>query len=214
MKKAIIALLFLIGVSYFLHAQTAKTERGLVQFSGVVLTHDSLTPVPFTSVIVKGTRRGTLCDYYGFFSFVAAKGDTIEFSCIGFEPAQYIIPDSLEGSRYSLIQVLIPANVQLKEISIYAFPSRDQFKQAFMNLTIPNDDYERARLNLDQKVLLEQYAAMPMTDRENYTQFLQQQTARLYSAGQFPSFQILNPIAWARFIQAWKNGDLKNKNKK
>ena len=188
-----------------------KKEKELIQFSGVVLTHDSLTPIPFTSVTIRGTRRGTLCDYFGFFSLVAAKGDTVDFSCLAFSKAFYVIPDSLSGNRYSLIQVLIPSNYQLKEISIYAFPSRDQFKQAFMSLKIPNDDYERAKLNLDQQIMMEQYAAMPMSSRENYTQYLQQQTARLYNNGQFPTYNLLNPIAWAKFIQAWKNGDFKKK---
>ncbi len=211
---AVVALLFIANVQNSF-AQTAsktdKTNDDLIQFSGVVLTHDSLTPVPFTSVMIKGSRRGTLCDYYGFFSFVAAKGDTIEFSCLGFKKAEYYISDSLSGDRYSLIQVLIPTNYQLSEISIYAFPSRDQFKQAFMNLHIPNDDYERAKLNLDQQIMMEQYAAMPMSSRENYTNFLQQQTARLYHSGQYPSYNLLNPIAWAKFINAWKNGDFKKK---
>jgi hypothetical protein len=192
---------------------SVKKEKELLQFSGVVLTHDSLTPVPFTSVTIKGTRRGTLCDYYGFFSLVAAKGDTIDFSCLGFKGTTYIIPDSLSGDRYSLIQILLPTNYQLQEISIYAFPSRDQFRQAFMNLKIPNDDYERAKLNLDQQIMMEQYAAMPMSSRENYTNFLQTQTARLYHNGQYPTYNLLNPLAWAKFIQAWKNGDFKNKTK-
>ena len=43
----------------------------LVQFSGVVVTNDSLQPIPYTSVIIKHAYRGTLTDYYGFFSFVA-----------------------------------------------------------------------------------------------------------------------------------------------
>lgn len=199
-----------------LQAQNSESKRDkeLIQFSGVVLTHDSLTPVPYTSVMIKGTNRGTLCDYYGFFSFVAAKGDTIQFSCIGFKRASYVIPDSLTGDRYSLIQVLLPDNIFLKEISIYAFPTRDQFRQAFMNLKIPNDDYERAKLNLDQQIMLEKYETLSLDGKENYALAMQRQTAILYHTGQYPSYNIFNPIAWAKFIQAWKNGDLKDKRKK
>ncbi|MBK6839366.1 MAG: hypothetical protein IPG90_14770 [Bacteroidetes bacterium] len=43
----------------------------LVQFSGIVVTSDSLNPVPYTSIMIRNTYRGTVGDYYGFFSFVA-----------------------------------------------------------------------------------------------------------------------------------------------
>jgi hypothetical protein len=212
--KFVIYLVFTcFGLEAFSQESPSKKDKELVQFSGVVLTHDSLTPVPYTSVSIKGSYRGTLCDYYGFFSFVAAKGDTISFSCLGFKKAEYIIPDSLSGNRYSLIQILLPDKIMLKEISIYAFPSRDQFRQAFMSLNIPNDDYERAKLNLDQQVLLEKYQTLTMDGKENYALAMQRQTAILYNSGQYPTYNIFNPIAWAKFIQAWKNGDLKDKRK-
>ena len=53
--------------------------NGLVQFSGVVVSSDSLQPVPFANIFDKSTRRGTVSDYYGYFSFVAGFGDTIVF---------------------------------------------------------------------------------------------------------------------------------------
>jgi len=31
-------------------------------------------------------------------------------------------------------------------------------------------------------------------------------------AGQAPPMNIFNPAAWAKFIEAWKRGDFKNKN--
>jgi len=213
LKHIVVGAFILLNLEGFGQSIPSKKDKELVQFSGVVLTHDSLTPVPYTSVSVKGSYRGTLCDYYGFFSFVAAKGDTISFSCLGFKKAEYIIPDSLSGNRYSLIQILLPDKIMLKEISIYAFPSRDQFRQAFMSLNIPNDDYERAKLNLDQQILLERYQTLTMDGKENYALAMQRQTAILYNSGQYPTYNIFNPIAWAKFIQAWKNGDLKDKRK-
>ena len=42
------------------------TESGptLVQFSGIIVTADSLKPVPFVNIIDKTTRRGTSSDYF------------------------------------------------------------------------------------------------------------------------------------------------------
>jgi hypothetical protein len=43
---------------------------------------------------------------------------------------------------------------------------------------------------------------------------MNQQYTRMYYAGQYPSISLLNPVAWAKFIQAWKNGDFKRKEKR
>ena len=55
-----------------------KYYEDLVQFTGVVVTGDSLKPVPYTHIIDRTRNRGTISDYYGYFSFVAQRGDTIE----------------------------------------------------------------------------------------------------------------------------------------
>ena len=133
MKKiTFVTLLILLGFS-LVKAQNNKREPGdLLQFSGVVVSGDSLQPVPFTAITIKGTYRGTLSDYYGFFSFVAQEGDTIEFSVLGFQKSTYILPDSLDGSRYSIIQVLNQDTVMLPTTVIYPWPTKEQIYEYFM----------------------------------------------------------------------------------
>jgi hypothetical protein len=48
----------------------------------------------------------------------------------------------------------------------------------------------------------------------NYKFSQTQRQTQLYSAGQYPSISVLNPLAWASFIQAWKDGAFKRKDKK
>jgi len=186
-------------------------DRSLVQFSGVILTSDSLSPVSFANIIVKGSQRGTISDYYGYFSFVAKMRDTIQFSAIGFKKAFFIIPDSLTSNKYSLIKIMEPDTVLLPTALIFPWPSREQFKQAFLNLKVPDDDLAIANKNLSQEEMLRLYTAMGMDGSMNYKNYLKGKTDQLYYAGQLPPQNILNPIAWAKFIKAWKNGDLKNK---
>jgi hypothetical protein len=61
----------------------------------------------------------------------------------------------------------------------------------------------------DQK---EQMTGMAMDASLNYKYSMQQYQSKLYYAGQLPPNNLLNPIAWAKFIKAWKNGDFKKKN--
>jgi hypothetical protein len=193
-------------------AQTKDKAFDLVQFSGVVVTHDSLRPIPFVNVMIRNQYRGTIGDVYGFFSFVARKNDTIEFSSIGFKKVTFIIPDSLQEDRYSLIQVMSQDTVLLREVFIYPWPTKSQFEDAFLALRVPDDDLERAKKNLEKAKLKELAKDMPMDASMNYKNAMQSQYSRLYYAGgQIPPTNILNPLAWAKFIQAWQNGDFKSK---
>lgn len=194
--------------------QDKNLKNRLVQFSGVVVEGDSLRPVPYASVIVKNTNRGTISDYFGYFSFVAQLMDTIEFTAIGYNSARYIIPDTLTTNNYSLIQVLRTDTVYLKETVVYPWPTKEQFKSAFLALQLPEDDLARAEKNMVRADMKERMIGMANDASLNYLNTMQQYQSKLYYAGQLPPNNLLNPIAWAKFIKAWKNGDFKNKNNK
>ena len=214
MMKALPALLFLF--SFFLcddiFSQDKSRGEELVQFSGVIIAQDSLTPLPYAGIMIVNTHRGTVSDYYGFFSFVASEGDTIEFSSLGYKKSYFVIPDSLTDSKYSIIQMMVRDTVMLQEAVIYPWPSREQFREAFLKLKVPDDDLERAKRNLAMAEMRERAKQMPMDGSMNFRNAMHQEYTRIYSAGQLPMNNLLNPLAWASFIKAWKNGDFKIEN--
>jgi hypothetical protein len=208
-----ILVLVLICLSW-INDSKAQENNDLIQLSGVTISRDSLFPVPFTTVMVKNANRGTTSDFYGYFSFVAKKGDTLIFSSIGYKEAKFVVSDSLRGDRYSLIQTLSRDTIELETVNIYPWPTAEQFKEAFLNLDIPDDDLEIARKNLDPEVMEDRLENMPMSANMNFKFQNQQRANALYYAGQSRInnlSNLLNPIAWAKFIEAWKNGDFKRK---
>ena len=205
-------LLSLIIISF--HSFGQQSNNDLVQFSGVVVTSDSLQPIPFTNVIIKHAYRGTLSDFYGFFSFVAMKGDTVVSSYVGYKKAYFIIPDTLKENRYSLIQMLSRDTIMLKETVIYPWPSREEFKKAFVELKVPDDDTQRALRNLELAQHKEVQENVPYDGSINYKWTTQQRNNQIYTAGQYPVNNLLNPLAWAAFIKAWQEGAYKKKDEK
>lgn len=217
MKLAFLSLFILFAVLLSNDTFSQRLDEGLVQFSGVVVTADSLRPVPFTSILIEKSGRGVTTDYWGFFSVVVHKRDLITFSALGFRKVYFRIPDTLSENRYSLIQILSSDTIMLSETVIYPWPSKEQFRQAFIKMEIPDDDIEIARRNLE---------IMDMRDRDprnydperfgwngaqNYRNYVDKQVDRMYYAGQTMPNNLLNPIAWAKFIKAWKRGDFKKK---
>lgn len=183
----------------------------LVQFSGIIVSADSLRPLPFVNIYDKRSGRGTISDYYGFYSFVALKGDTIVFSCVGFKKANFVIPDTLKENRYSLIQMMQNDTVMLQTVTVYPWPSKEQFAQAFVNMELPDDYMARAGKNMKDAQVRDASLAMSNDAQMAYYQTMQKERQRLYYSGQVPPNNLLNPIAWYKFVEAWKNGDFKQK---
>ncbi len=206
MYKSVLLVVVLFLGGFLVSAQ--DYSKGLTQFSGVVLEADSLDPIRFASIIIKNTNRGTISDAYGYFSFVAEKGDTIVFSSIGFQDAEYVIPDTISGNRYSLIQVMSTDTIELDEVTVFPWPSREEFKNAFMSLGELDEDLINAQNNLEMisSMDLERIEAMPYGSL-NYKYQMQQYQSKLYYSGQYPVNNLMNPIAWASFIKSLKKKD-------
>ncbi len=52
---------------------------------------------------------------------------------------------------------------------------------------------------------------MPMDGQMNYKALMLERQNKVYTSGQYQSISLLNPIAWAKFIEAWQRGDYKRK---
>ncbi|MCO4818199.1 MAG: carboxypeptidase-like regulatory domain-containing protein [Bacteroidetes bacterium] len=218
MKKHIInCLAILLSGFYTANAQNKDstiTDNDLVQFSGVVMTSDSLIGIPYVSVVIRRTKMGSYSDYNGYFNFVAHKGDTIDFGCIGFKNSSYIIPDTLKNQKYSMVKLMTADTVYLDVSVITPLPKRDMFDYYFVKADIPDDDMERARKNLERERLKEESETLHADGKEAGKFHLQQQARAYYSAGQIAPNNLLNPLAWAQFFEAWKRGDFKKQDKK
>ena len=81
--------------------------------SGTVLSTEDNMPVPGVNVIVKGTTRGVSTDFDGNYSIDVNKGETLEFSYIGFKTYAVTIQNqttvnvSLEPDIASLDEIVV-----------------------------------------------------------------------------------------------------------
>tara|TARA_R110002050_G_scaffold200591_1_gene335520 strand:+ start:63204 stop:63842 length:639 start_codon:yes stop_codon:yes gene_type:complete len=211
MKKSFLLILTILLISTFGFSQKQQPERKVIQFSGVILDGDSLQPVPFTTIMITQRHTGTSADVNGIFSFAAQEGDSIHFSSIGFRDAYFVIPDTMHTSKYSLIQLMSMDTLLLRTHMVYPWPSKEQFKEEFLNTRIPTDDLDRANANLAQAEMRERMQNMPASGSESFKYENTIRNQQTYYYGQYPTWSILNPIAWAQFIKAWDNGDFKKK---
>lgn len=214
--KKLYVLIVLIGFSgsFFSQKADGKSEKGtLIQFSGVVLDQDSLTPIPFASIVIKGTNRGTNSDFYGFFSLVVNAGDELEFVSLVHKKRNYRVPDTLKQKYYYAVQVLTKDTVQLPAVEVFPWPTKEEFKRAFLALNLNDTDIDRAEKNLQREAMTYLERNQTASAAENYKYVMLAYYTKAYTVGQQPSISLLNPVAWAQFIDNIKKGKYSSKKK-
>jgi len=213
-----ILLVIIITFLFFINAfgQDRRASQDVVQFSGVVVTEEAgeIVFLPYTNVAVAGTSRGTITELDGFFSLVAVGGETIVFSRIGYEDAELLIPDTLTTDFYSIIQPLTKDTILLPEAVIYPWPSREHFKVEFLAMDIRDELRQQAEENLDAITMAELRENLPQDGREASSMVLRENANNAVYYGQLKPMNILSPLAWQKFISAWKKGKLFRKEKK
>ena len=211
--KYLVRILFLIPlISYSQDSlMTDIIEQKLaVQLSGVLVTGDSLQAVSYANVYNPRLGKGTITDDSGFFSTVVTPGDTIIFSSIGYKTSIFTMPDTLNSKFYSLIHLMDMDTVYLDEITIRPWPTYEQFKNIFDDIEVPESDLDRAKENIEQ-IAKSDPSIIQTPDAElAYDYQMAQYRSKLYYIGQLPPNNLLNPLAWAEFVKAWKNGDFLN----
>lgn len=218
-------ILMLLLLTSAAQAQAVKEQKKPVQLSGLTVSDDSLSIIPFVTVLVKNRFKGTISDSRGFFSFVALAGDTVIFSGVGYKPSSMVIDEEvLADDIFSVIMPLSRDTIDLPMAIIYPWPSKEAFRQEFLALELRDDAYTRAAKNLEAELLAQLANAMTMDASENQRLYMQRTIAQTYYAGGQQNFQqlggpnaipipstLLNPLAWAEFVKAIKRGDFKRK---
>ena len=205
----------LVIVTLTLATTTAASAQGvydrIVQINGVTMTADSLRGVPGVVVVVKDKNRGVESSNAGVFSIVVYKGDTLQFSALGFRDKEYVVPENIEGHYLSMIQLMVQDTFYLPETIIRSLPTKEQFDYAFKHWKIPDDKYEIARKNTDELTIRALAYILPKDGRENQAAYQNMQARDAVYYGQVKPMNLFNPLAWADFYEAWKRGDFRRK---
>lgn len=209
MKVLITILSFnLILCSFAQDLKVITDSSRLVQLSGVVISETDLNPLPYTTVYDRSIKKGVVSDYYGFFSTVVLPGDTLLFSGFGYKLSTYIVPDTLKDNRYSIIHMLQKDTTNLKMVTVYPWPSREDFARAFVDMEPYDDAIRRAQRELSGEALAFVAAKLDNDASLAYGYSINQRYTKLYTNGQLPVNNLLNPYSWAKLIQDWKAGKL------
>ncbi|WOK05481.1 carboxypeptidase-like regulatory domain-containing protein [Imperialibacter roseus] len=201
MKKLLVLLLLTIGIVLGSFAQQPAT----LQITGSLLDKESLDPLPFATVLVKGSFHGTITSSQGLFTLLVHPTDTVQFSMVGYKTSELIIPAGMKENRYALLELMEKSTVVLKELKVYPWPSASQFHSAFLGVTLPPTEQDKT--DMMQKELEATMRNSYESEKYYDEQLRNRQIYQL--TGQIPPNHFLDPVRWLDFIE-----ELRAKNKK
>ncbi len=187
----------------------AQGEKNSILLSGIVVDGDSSFGVPGVHIYIP-KAGGTTSNHIGFFQIPTQIGDTVVIRALGYKLQQLVVPDR-DDLGFSVIIDLKTDTTMLPLIEVYPYPTKELFKEAFLALQLPSQDIENMEKNLNQESLTWMSQNMAMDGSINHRFYMNQYISSSTGNSFAPSFSILNPFAWARFIRSIKKGDLKKK---
>jgi hypothetical protein len=94
-------------------------------------------------------------------------------------------------------------------VKVFPWKTYQEFKEDFIAMEMPTDDEQRAMKNIALIKTQIKMNDVTSTPNMNFREVMQQQYNRLYYQGQYPYYTVFDPLRWAEFFNALKQGDFK-----
>ena len=188
----------------------AQADDPVIILSGVIVSGDEAYGIPGVHVYVKEAGIGTSSNDAGLFRVPVVPGDTVTFSHIAYETQKFVVPETDEQALSILIDLDTDSKL-LPMVEVFPFPSEEVFKEAFLALDLSDRREENMKKNLSPEKIERMSRSMGMGASSNHRNYMRSRVNQVHNQFFAPTLSLLNPFAWAEFIESVKNGDLKKK---
>lgn len=192
-----------------LTAQNQETER-FFQVSGIITDEENNT-LSNVGVISLKLRRGTLSEKTGIYSITSTPGDTIFFRALGFKKRLVILPGNFEGRNFNLDISLRLDTIPIENVVVMPWKSYSDFIKDMSTPSPLGPEIENMNRNIASIAeAVSNTKGIKISPEAAYHNAMEQNFRMTATNHQYPVNNLLNPFAWAKFINGLKNGLFKN----
>jgi hypothetical protein len=194
-------------------SQTARPDKPerFIQVSGLI-TDRLYRPVQGVAVISKKLHRGIISERSGIYSITSTPGDTIFYRALGFKRYHTVIPETYEG-RHCMVDIVLEVDtIPIAEVTILPWKNyndfiRDMTKEQPVDPLIENMNENLASIY----VAITNEVNVNVSPEAGYRYAMEQNFISMATRNQYPVNNLLNPLAWTKFITEVKKGLLRNR---
>jgi hypothetical protein len=192
-----------------LAGQTKETDK-YVQVSGIIVDELHM-PVAGVAVISKKLRKSAVSERTGIYSITSTPGDTVYFRALGFKRYHTIIPEDYKEKHCNVDIVLDIDTISISEVTIFPWKNYSEFmkdmtKERAVDPIIQNMNDNIASIY----VAIANQTNLKGSPEAGYRYAMEQIFSANATKNQFPINNLLNPFAWAKFVNSIKNGLFKS----
>jgi len=187
------------------------TERQTyVQVSGLVVD-EAYRPVQGVAVISRKLKRGTVSERSGIYSIPSTPGDTIFFRALGYKRYHTIIPETFTGKQCNVDIVLAIDTITIREVTILPWKTYNDFLKEMTKERPVDPIIENMNDNLASiYVAMSNQVGVVVSPEAGFRYAMNQNFNAMATHEQYPVNNLLNPWAWAKFVDGIKHGLFKN----
>lgn len=189
--------------------QNQEKER-FFQVSGII-TDEGNNTLANVGVISLKLRRGALSEKTGIYSITSTPGDTIFFRALGFKKKLIILPRDFEGRNFNLDISLSLDTIPIENVVIMPWKSYSDFIKDMSTPAPLGTEIENMNRNIASIAeAVSSTKGIKITPEAAYHNAMEQNFGMTATNHQYPVNNLLNPFAWAKFINGLKHGLFKN----
>ena len=144
-------LIFAFTSNNELQAQTKNSP--VVGISGILMSSDTLEPVPDAQILSHDNYLGSFSDTSGRFYITVSRDDSLMFSSLGYITKIVPVTDSLLQLKQPITFYMTLDTVLIHEIVIHAFWDYQTFKQMIIHMKPAQSSYDISK-DLEKRPLL------------------------------------------------------------
>lgn len=136
--RILLGLFFIIATCFNLSAQE---QQKLIKITGRVIAVKDTSGISYANVLNLSYPSGTISDQVGNFTIVCRYGDTLQFSCLGYDHS-YLNTKNLDATNIEHnVRIRLMSKIyQLPTVTIFPFSTRAGLKRAFLAMKLPEKD--------------------------------------------------------------------------
>lgn len=180
------------------------------QVSGII-TDEENRALANVGVVSMRLKRGTLSEKTGIYSITSTPGDTILFKALGFKKKFVIVPREFEGRLLNKDVVMNQDTIPIENVVVLPWKSYSEFIKDMTTPVPVSPEIENMNDNIASiQAAVSNSTGVKITPEAGYRYAMQQNFNMLATRNQSPVNNLLNPFAWAKFVNGVKNGLFKN----
>lgn len=210
MNRILYTATFLLLPLISLKSQENENER-FVQLSGII-TDQARRPVQGVAVISRELHRAAISEYTGIYSITTTPGDTVLFRAIGYKRYHTVIPPDYRD-RHCMVDIILETDtISIQEVKILPWRTYSEFLADIAKEREKDPTVEYMNENLASiYVAITSDVNVGISPEAGYKTVMEQNFSAMTTRNMYPVNNLLNPIAWVKFVHEVRNGLLKNK---